>query len=277
MEYELLYDLRVEDYEFPGEKNAFALLKKVPVLDQLIGVYLNYMDQIMVVPEAQGDYYRVTKETCPEIYRIYQTALNRLCIAEEYPLFIKADFEYNAYVIGGKSPYVVIHSSIVKNMTDGELLFVLGHELGHVKSGHLIYSMMADQLETLLANSPALGSLVLSTGLHYLLMDWKRMHEFTADRAGVIAAGDIECSIETLGKFLGTSENIPEVHFSVKDLMKQNDTFEAYNQDILGKLFCAYQIMESTHPWTVSRIKELDRWKQSGQYEAFLGKYGVHI
>ena len=277
MDYTLLPSLRVEDYEYPGEKNALALVKKVPVLDQVMGAYLKYIHQIHTVPEAQGDFYRVTKETCPEIYDLYQTALNRLCIAEEYPLYIKASFDYNAYMTGGNAPYVVLHSSMVKNLSEKELLFVIGHELGHVKSGHLIYVSMVEHLNAIIANLPVAGNLIMSTGLHYLLMNWRRMHEFTADRAGVIAAGDVDSGIHALGKLLGVSENIPWVNFSVEDLKKQNDTFEEFNKDFTTKLLCALQIMESSHPWTVNRIKELDRWNTSGEYGEFLAKYGVNI
>lgn len=275
MEYASLSGLRPEDYMYPGEDSAFAALKKIPVLDQIAAAYLKYLTQIFTLPEVQGDCFRITKETCPAVYGIYQKALSRLDMEEEYPLFAKAAFDYNAYTTGGSKPYIVIHSSILKNMSEEELLFLLGHELGHIKSGHLIYYMIALQLNTIAANIPVAGSAVFATGIHYALMNWQRMQEFTADRAGVLASGSVESGISCMGKLLGVSEKIPYVKFSIDDLKRQNDTFEECNEDIISKMFCAIQIMGSTHPWTVSRIKEMDEWGRSGEYGRLLKRYGV--
>lgn len=97
---------------------------------------------------------------------------------------------------------------------------------------------------------------------------------FTADRAGAIAAGRVDNGISCLGKLLGTSEKIPFVKFSIDDLKKQNDRFEEDSEDIVSKIFCAIQIMDSTHPWTVSRIKELDEWKILGDMKKLFGDMG---
>lgn len=274
MEYDRLAGLCTEDYVYPGEDNAFAALKKIPVLDQIAAAYLKYISQIGYLPEIQGNCYCVTKETCPEVYAVYQKALQRLDFQEEYPLYVKSSFEYNAFTSGGSAPYIVIHSSILKNMSEEELLFILGHELGHVKSGHLIYYIIATQLNSIIANVPMAGSAVLSTGIHYALVKWQRMQELTADRAGAIAAGGTDSGISCLGKLLGTSEKIPFMKFSVDDLKKQNDRFEEGNEDIVSKIYSAIQIMNSTHPWTVSRIKELDEWKSTGGYEEIILRYG---
>ena len=99
MGYDCLQNLCVEDYEYPGEKNAFAVLKKIPILDKVTGAYLKYISQLAIVPEQQGDFYRVTEKTCPEIYKLYKTALKRLDISEEYPLYIKAEYNSAAGLI----------------------------------------------------------------------------------------------------------------------------------------------------------------------------------
>ena len=267
MGYERLEGLQVTDYEYPGENNALALVKKIPVLDQVMAAYLKYISQLYMVPQQQGDFYRVTQNTCPQLYELYKKALTRLDMPKEYPLYIKAEYEYNAYTAGGDEPFLVLHSSMVKNLTEEELLFVIGHELGHVKSGHLIYSSMAQQIGSMITNIPFAGNWILSTGLHYALIHWRRMHEFTSDRAGVIAAGSIDAGCQGLGRLLGVTEKIPYVNFNLEDLKKQNDAFEELQEDILGKLLCTMTILEENHPFTVSRIQKLNEWQQSGEYE----------
>lgn len=275
MDFEKIKGLCREDYTYPGEENAFAALKKIPILDQVTAAYLKYAAQAVTMPQVQGDFCRITKDTCPDVYAVYRKALGRLDIREEYPLFSKACFEYNAYTAGGSAPYIVIHSSVARDWPEEEMLFILGHELGHIKSGHLIYYMMARGLAGLLAGVPMLGNAVFSAGIHLALTDWQRMQEFTADRAGAIAAGSVDKAIRGLGMFLGTSERIPFVKFGIEDLKRQNDSFEESSKDIASRIFCMIQIMNSTHPWTISRIKELERWKQSGGYDKVMEKCGI--
>lgn len=264
--------IQAGDYEHPKEKSAFYILKKIPVLDKVVGLYLQYLTQFTQMAEVQGDYFRVTEETAPQLYRVYQTALSRLNINEEYPFFVKADFEYNAYTSGGNAPYLVVHSSIVKNMTEKELLFVIGHELGHVKSGHVIYKMMAEQINQLITGIPVAGNLIVSTGLHYALMDWYRMHEYSADRAGAVAAGEVDEGIMSLGKLLGISEKMQNVHFTADMLLQQNTAFEEGNKNIVNKIFSTVQMMNSTHPWTVCRIRELKEWEKSGEFQSLVSE-----
>lgn len=273
MEYECLKAIRTSEYEYPGEANAFSLLKKIPLLDKVTGAFLKYTNQMGWLPEVQGDCFRVTEETCPEVYRIYQKALKRLDMEEEYPLYAKSEYEYNAYTTGGNAPYVVIHSSILKNFTEEELLFILGHELGHIKSGHLIYYTMAQYINLLLSQIPIPGVDVAATGIQFALVHWARMHEYTADRAGVLAAGSIEAGQRGLGCLLGMDAKIPRIRFTVEDMLAQNASFEESNEDVWGKIVSASLIMRSTHPWTVSRIQELEKWREEGGYGELMGRF----
>lgn len=273
MEYECLKDIQVSEYEYPGEANAFALLKKIPLLNQVTGAFLKYTDQMGWLSEVQGDCFRITEKTAPEVYRIYKKALKRLDMEEEYPFYAKSEYEYNAYTAGGNAPYVVIHSSMLKNLTEEELLFVLGHELGHIKSGHLIYCTMARYINLLLSQIPMPGVDVVAAGIQFALIHWARMHEYTADRAGVLAAGSIEAGQHGLGCLLGMDTKIPGICFTIEDMLAQNASFEESNEDIWGKIVSASLIMQSTHPWTVSRIQELEKWREEGGYGELMGKF----
>lgn len=271
MNYVSLPGLKVGDYEYPGEDNAFALLKKIPLLDQITSAFLKLSIQTGLLPATQGDCYRITETTCPEVYGLYRTALQRLDIQEEYPLYAKSDFEFNAYAVGG-DPFVVVHSSMLNNFQTDELLFVLGHELGHVKSGHVIYANMAENLRALIAQVPVIGQ-EAALGLYFALHNWYRMQECTADRAGAIAAGSIDAGIRGLGRLMGTDERLPLIHFTERDILQQNDAFEEANEDFITKVICLAQIAESSHPWSVTRVKRLREWEESGGFEAVIRKY----
>lgn len=273
MEYEQLYGLQVSDYEYPGEANAFSLLKKIPVLDKVVAAYLKCATHAFHLPEVIGDCFRVTPDTSPRVYDIYKKALKRLDITEEYPLYVKAEYDYNAYTTGGSAPFIVIHSSLLKNLSEEDILYIIGHELGHVKSGHLIYYVMAQQINTIISMIPVPGVDLVSTGIQFALIHWARMHEFTADRAGVLAAGSIEAGQKGLSCQFGIDENIPGIHMELDDLLNQNASFKETNEDLFGKIVSASMILQSNHPWTVSRIQALEEWKNSGSYDSLMSKY----
>ena len=48
-----------------------------------------------------------------------------------------------AFAIGMEKHTIVITSGLVELLEDDELRFVIGHELGHIKSGHMLYRTMA--------------------------------------------------------------------------------------------------------------------------------------
>lgn len=271
--YTRLPGLKVEDYEFPGEKGAFQALKKIPYIDTLMGQYLKLHLQTRVYPEIIGDCYRVTQKTCPQLFSLYQTALDRLDV-QEIPFYIKTDFEYNACLYGGAKPLLQINSSIVDNFDEEELLYVIGHELGHMKSGHAIYHNLATMFNQLLSSIPYVG-MQAAFGVHFALMMWFRMAECTADRAGVIAAGGIEPAISGLGKLMGVDQRISTVSISTSQLIQQNDSFENDNSDVVTKLMCMLELANSSHPWSVTRIKEIYNWEESGEFDALLEKYDL--
>ena len=271
--YKRLKGLKVEDYEYPGEKGAFQMVKKIPFLDKVVGEYQNLQLKITGMPEIIGDCYRVTEETFPSVYSVHKKAMDRLDMGMDIPLYIKMAYEYNAYTMGVSEPVIVIHSSMINDLTESELLSVLGHEMGHIKSGHLLYYNMATGFMLLINKIPYLGSQAVM-GLYYALMSWRRMQECTADRAGALASGDVEGGMRVLGRLLGTAEEIPFLNMKMEHLLQQYESFEIANDDLLTKVVCVYQNMNQTHPWTIQRIKELQNWRDSGGFEEVIGMYG---
>lgn len=272
MTYECLSGLKPEDYEHPGEKAAMAALRKIPLLDIVVGKYIDMSVKFDAFAEAAGSFYRITDKTSPRIYRLYRTALSRLGMDGEYPLFSKMDYNYNAYATGVKEPMIVIHSSCINEYSDGELLNIIGHEIGHIKSGHMLYYGMAGMLNSIFGS---LGGIAqnASIALQYALMDWKRNAEYTADRAGLIAAGDIDAVNTETMKMLGHSGRIPDVDYSVDKVLKQADDFALDTAGIIGKLLYVNFTLAATHPWAILRLEQINEWYRSGEFEQVVRKY----
>ena len=57
-------------------------------------------------------------------------------------LFITQDPTVNAMALGTDKPFIVVTTGLLDLMDAEETRFVVGHELGHVLSGHSVYRTM---------------------------------------------------------------------------------------------------------------------------------------
>ncbi len=274
MSFDVLKGLKPEDYQHQGEAVAMKFLKAIPLMDVIMAKYIAAAVKLDAYPKVFGNNYMVTEKTNPRLYRLYKTALKRLDIDKEYPIFVTRAFEYNACAFGGSEPFFVINSSFVENCSDGELLFVLGHEIGHIKSGHTVYFNVARQLNMILGSLHQLGQ-AASIGVEYAIKEWGRNAEYTADRAGLIAAGgDMESVCSNIMKMLGKSEKCCiDIDFTVEKVLNQVNNFTVDTSDIIGKMLYLNATIENSHPWTILRLKQIYEWYNSGEFKKLEEKY----
>lgn len=271
MTYDRLNSLTYRDIAMPGEEVALNVLRKIPGLEKLLDLALSSMLHMTTLPEVQADMYRVTEKTYPRLYRLFALACSRLNIQEIPPLFVKADFEFNAMCAGGSKPFVILHSSFAKLATDEALLGILGHELGHMISGNQSYRWLAQVLVPMARNVPMVGEL-LTPALSVALMHWFRMHEYSADRAGAIAAGSPDGMIEGLGMCLGAAENLPGVTITTEDLLAQHQAQQEEGDNLISRIILTSMLIGAQHPWATDRIHAMRQWKESGEFDQVIRK-----
>jgi len=97
--------------------------------------------------------------------------------------------------------YIVLHGAQVEGLTDAELLFVLGHECGHIQNNHVVHTTALYYLVH--AANRFLKWIV--TPAVMALAAWGRRAELTCDRAGLIAAQNLDAAEAAIGK-LGDAE-----------------------------------------------------------------------
>ena len=260
--------LKASDYEYEGDREALNALKKIPIMDRLIATYLDFAIKSGMFIKIKQNAFRVTAETYPSLYRLYQTCLDRLNMEKEPQLYIDLQYEYNAYAAGVDSPFIVLHSSLVNDCTEGELMALMGHELGHINSGHVLYQNLANSLLSLLTSYLKGLAPLISTSTMFALMDWQRKAEFTADRAGMIASGALQPSVDLLSRLMGRGTGENYVDFSNEALMLQYEDFDLSKDSVIGRLIYVSQTAFQSHPWTINRIKKLTEWEQSANYIA---------
>lgn len=169
-------------------------------------------------------------------------------------------------------PQVVLTTEMVDRMTEAQLKFVIGHELGHVMADHVLLGQIGRQLPLIMSiigqYTLNIGRLV-GDGLAAAVYDWMRKSELTADRVGLLATQDRDASISTLCTLAGIPAKWAR-GLDVTQLSRQVDEFEKLSADGLNSFYRYIGQAWSSHPWVIVRITELRKWIDSGEYDKAL-------
>lgn len=268
---QILTGLEHNQYEHPLDREALARLEAIPLLKDL-GEWIteNLVERIYTV-QYTGSNLKVTNENYPKIYQYLEDACKILDLKNIPDLYISWDYSINACTIGAKNPIIVINSGLIDLCSDEEIMFIIGHECGHIKSNHMLYHMMAQVLDFFISMIPFGGDLI-SKGLQFALYYWNRMSEFTADRAGLLCCQNKDAMISAFIKMAGLPlkefENIKPETF-----IQQAKEFKMLDYDGMNKFVKFMSIADETHPWTVMRSAELIKWIELGEYNRFVNNH----
>ncbi|RLE52553.1 MAG: peptidase M48 [Candidatus Methanomethylicota archaeon] len=264
--------LSAKDFQHPADVKALEAVKKVKGFDWLTKQIMNLGLERIIRMQLLADSLKVSEEQCPSLWRIYKECCEVLDIDPPPDFFVERNPWPNAYTTGFTMPVVVITSGLLEVLDEDELRFILGHELGHYKCGHVLYMTMALYLSQILATigqmTLGIGRL-LGTGLELALLAWSRRAEFSADRAGLLAAQNDNVAIRALMKLAAPVEKIWK-EVSVEAILRQAEEFEMLSEDKLSKLYKIFYGVQLTHPWLILRTKEVKNWIESDQYKSIL-------
>ena len=216
---------------------------------------------------------KVNERNFPELYQAFVEACNILDVSPDPELYLIHGTGYiKTLTIGANQPMIIINIDGLESLNYEELIYVFGHELGHIKSNHLLYhqtALILPGLGKVIANSTlGLGGLA-TNAVEFALYQWMMMAKLTSDRSGLLACQDINVAIATLIKLAGLPvKYINEV--VVEEFMAQARDFGSYNLDSLDKFTKMLSFTEPMHPWTTLRTAELLKWIDSGGYQALL-------
>ena len=188
---------------------------------------------------------RVTPTALPDLDRLVRRGGKRL---QPGPLdvFVAPGGELNAYTFGLSSPKaVVLYTGLFPVMDEDELLFILGHEMGHVALGHTWLNSLVGGM----AGIPASWS--VGTILALVFLWWNRMCEYSADRAGLLACGNPEKAITALVK-LGAGPGA-RTRCDLERAYRQIDAEDDTPSGALGEFL-------ASHPMLIRRIEKLRQY-----------------
>lgn len=263
-----LIGLDSTSYEHPFDKKALSAFKALKGVDMITNFVLDWTYLKWHLVELAGSNFHVTEYSCPELYAQVKRVADTLDITRIPSIYTEWGHFINAYTTGYKdSTLLVLYSGAVDLLDEEELAFIVGHEMGHIKSGHVLYHVMAGMFSNIISNMAIAAPLVQP--LYYALMYWNRMSEFTADRAGLLACQNVDAAINAIVKMSG----MPGRYFRSMNreaFLQQAKDFEVKYGGTLDQVIKGISIINDSHPWTIMRAAELIKWVEAGEYDRIL-------
>ncbi len=256
-------------WEHPADKAALSTLRQMKGLDELVK---------MLVGGTTDRSIRLLHVSCcvkvtPTQFHRVKVLLDRAVDILDWPttpdVFVANNPFFNAGVYGVRAPFIVLNSAVLKALTDDELYCILGHELGHIMSGHNVYmTVLWVLLNVSLSVLPIAG--LLAKPLILALKEWERKSELSADRAALLALQSERENYDLLMKMAGGEDlgqmNINDFFLQAKEYEDQKSLMDSFSKLL--------NTMRESHPFPVVRLQELSSWASSGQYRSILdGNY----
>jgi Zn-dependent protease with chaperone function len=257
-------------WEHPADRAALQTLRSVPGFDEVVKKIVGFFGERGFRLLFQANAVRVGPTQFPRLNALYTDVLTSMDWQVRPELFVSQTPFVNAGAYGMDRPFIVINSGAMNLLDDDEMRTLLGHELGHVMSGHALYHTILILIVFVGLNFlPFLTSLVLAP-IRYALLEWARKSELSADRAGLLAAQDPRASMRMFLKMAGGGDM---KEMDLETFLQQAKEYEETGGAI-DRIFKILNTLEQSHPFNTLRAAELERWIAAGSYEKVLaGEY----
>ena len=266
-----LENISAKSWEHPADRAALSALEKVPGLDFLIKKMVGATTEKSIRLANLASSVRTSERQFAKVHHLHREACRILDIESVPELYVSQNPFLNAGAIGVEDPFIVLNSSMVETLSDDEILAVIGHELGHCMSGHMLYKTLLQVLLSLssgLLRVPIGGVAIVPILL--ALKEWDRKSELSADRAGLLVTQDPMTNYSLLMKLAGGASH---AQMDINEFFLQAAEYKDLDgfSDNVHKLL---NVMTMTHPFPVLRLTELKTWVDAGEYERILsGEY----
>ena len=208
----------------------------------LIGLATVWVYVTIINRNNLGRYTHVTARSHPELYQMV-TDIQKKWRIPSLDIYLNPTNNLNASASDFGSRFIIVNQGLWSAIRgDAHRRFVIGHEIGHIGLGHSWLSVLAYQADNAFQNS--LFGLIFN----FLLLNYSRKKELSADRIGLLTCGSLQAALETLA-FLEISSQNP----SYQDIQQAVTHFTQTKGSLdtnLAELF-------STHPDAYERAQEL--------------------
>jgi Zn-dependent protease with chaperone function len=254
-------------YEHPADRSALVALRKLSGFDTLLKRLFGLFNERAFRLTYLAGSVRVSERQFPHIHEMVRDGAYILDLPDVPECYVMQTPIVNAMALGRDKPFIVINTGMVELLDAEELRAVIGHELGHILSGHAVYRTMLLILLRLAARAAFLPIALALTAIIWGLEEWFRKSELSCDRAGLLAGQDLDASRRVLMKLAGGAQ-LSELNPDA--FREQAHEYDAV-PDLRDSILKILQLQGTTHPFAVVRFAELDYWATHGEYERILG------
>lgn len=199
----------------------------------------------------EGHSFKVEEGTLSRYYNIFNEIKEALHFTEPVDFYITGDPSVNAFAIAsqeeGEPNIINVNSSLIQLMTDDELRFVVGHEMGHLinKNATLVK----------LINFVFPHGATIPITLQYKIRLWQQLSELVADRFGYMAMPDLNVCISAFFK-MSSGLDFNKMDMKVDAFLEDNKKRLDYFRNDKGINF-------ATHPINPIRVEALNQFSKS--------------
>jgi Zn-dependent protease with chaperone function/DNA-directed RNA polymerase subunit RPC12/RpoP len=252
-------NLKADHYECKTDKNARTFMSGLWPVKIAARYGIETFSEPTLRSELLGSCVKVSEKQFPQIYAASRVCQEILGIQnnETYISKVKV-LQASVYGVGERS-YTVLSSGMAEIMDYEETLFILGRQIGHVKSDHLLYLSLLDILKTGVKAIPWVGETLFGV-LSFALLNWQRSSELTADRAGLLCCQSLRTATRALTKITLGSEQL----FNKIDL---DEFLRQHNQQDSSSKWGEYM---QVNPFILTRIRELQSFVESTNWQRIM-------
>ena len=261
----VLTNIAPRSWEHPADRAALNALRRIPVFDDVLRKLFGVFGEKPIRLAFQANAVRVSPRQFPRVHALYMEAARTLDVQIEYDVFVSQTPIVNAGAYGMDKPFIILNSGTVALLEDDELQYVLGHELGHIVSDHVLYRTMT----ILLLQLASMGFPIVGLAARAVLvglLEWYRKSELSSDRAGLLSVQDPEVAMRAMLKMAGGGSRSET---NLQEFIQQAEEYRN-SGDVSDQVYKILNVMGSTHPFWVMRLAETRAWIESGGYDRIL-------
>jgi Zn-dependent protease with chaperone function len=209
--------------------------------------------------ELLGTSVKATDQQFPKVFEAARRACEALKMKPIAVYVAPTSWSLRARTLGtDDAPYVVINATLADQLDEPELTATIGHELGHIQNGHVLY---ATALHYLTQSAVFFVRWIVQPAI-MTLQAWSRRAEITCDRAALLAAGDLDVTLSTIVKIeLGLDRGAA---FRLDEYLKElPDTRKGLGR--FAELF-------RSHPYLPKRIQALRQFAEGAFFAQARGE-----
>ena len=194
----------------------------------------------------EGHSLKVQEELLPEFYALCQEVKQKLKFDEKVDFYITGDSTVNAFSLAAEdegAPHIVnVNSALFDLMSQDELRFVIGHELGHLINKDSALSRLIHFVFPPETRVPV--------SLQYKIRLHEQLAELVADRYGYIAAENLGVCVTAFFK-MASGLDLAKINVSIDALIADNSRRLEYFLNDKG-------VSRASHPVNPIRVQALN-------------------